>query len=133
MKSRRVLILLLFVFAPVFTLAAIPSEPQSMGEAFGVFAEIQKAIQAQDYVYLAVLGLMLATFVIKRYMLARDSSQDGSLPSITALLGAFLGGAGAATAGGDISSGILGGVLAGNAATGAYDAFIKPLKKKKKK
>ena len=130
MNLRIFIYLCIFaLFFPILAIAQGALEPTNMGEVVNLLPEVQRALEGKNWAYLLVLVLMIVTYAIKRFCLSKDGSQDRRLPIITSTMGAFLGAAGSVALSGDILSGAIGGLMAGNAANGAYDAFIKPVKK----
>lgn len=128
-----VLIILLFGVT-MKALAQGLMEPQSGLEALALLPEFQQAFETKNYALMVCLGLMLATFMVKKFWLSKDGSKDHLLPVISAGLGAVLGGGTSlATGMSDPLTGVLGGVMLGNTASGAYDTFIKSAKRQIKK
>lgn len=129
------LVLMAIFFIFVFNaLAQAPMEPQTVLDVLGLMPELQRAIDAENWALAACIGLMTITWGIKRFALPRDGSKDVILPIISASLGAIFGGGASLMSGqGDPATSALGGMMMGNAASGAYDTFFKSGKKILKK
>jgi hypothetical protein len=125
------LVLNLIFFA---LLILIPTVAQgSINELMQLSGPINRAIEAQNWGLLIVLLVLLITACAKRFWAQNDDSKKARLPKISAITGAGIGSIIAATGQVDPMTGVIGGMLMGNAATGLYDAGVKPLKKRLKK
>jgi hypothetical protein len=126
-----VAIFFLFIFN---ALAQVPVEPQSAMDVLALMPQLQDAIDAKDWAMSLCIGLMTLTWAVKRFALPKDGSRDGVLPLVSAGFGGLLGmGASILTGSGDVGSATVGGVMLGNAASGAYDMLFKSPKKLRKK
>jgi hypothetical protein len=127
-----VLVAIFFIF--IFNaLAQVPMEPQSAMDVVALMPQLQDAIDAKDWAMSLCIGLMTLTWAVKRFALPKDGSRDAVLPMVSAGFGGLLGmGASILTGTADVASSTIGGVMLGNAASGAYDMFFKSTKKLRK-
>lgn len=129
---RILAFILIFPVIPLIVLAQTLTEPQSVGEAVNLAIVLKDAVQAQSWSVAICAGLLLVVAGIKRFALPRDGSKDKYVPALSATLGSAVGGLLSLSAGDDITNGVMGGGILGHAASGIYDAFVKPIKNRNK-
>lgn len=108
-------------------------DPQNLEQAVQLIPELQKALQNQNWLYASCVVLMLVVYAIKKFGLPKTGEKDHLVPIISTVLGGVVGSVITTVGGGQPTDGIATGVLLGNAASGAYDAYIKPIKRRTKK
>lgn len=87
---------------------------------------VQKAVESGNYVFVAVVVLMLGLQALKIIYSSKSSSLRRNAAQYSAMGGATMGVAGAMMTGGDPAQGAVGGLLVGNAASGLYST-LKPV------
>jgi len=135
----RALVIYGLVFMAAFFLIILNAqglmlEPESGLEVVRLLTQLQPAFESNNYAVVALVILMSLTWAVKRFGLKKDGSNDHVLPWVSAGLGSILGtSTSLATGIMDPVSGALGGLMLGNAASGAYDMLIRSTKKQMKK
>ncbi len=88
---------------------------------------VQKAVENGQYVFVAVIALLFLMQIAKAFFSYRYKSVRHNASQYSAATGTVVGGLAAHLTGSDPVSGSLGGMLAGNAASGLYSSLVKPL------
>lgn len=94
--------------------------------AIALATSVQKAVDNGNYIFMAVIVLMLLIEALKAIFYKRPHMKKYA-PQAAALGGGVMGGTFSAMTGGDPLQGAVGGILAGNAASGLYSSALKPL------
>ena len=126
------MLVMLFVICMVCVFEAhaqLPLEPTNAFDALALIPTLQEAVEQQNWAMVVVISLMSLTWLIKRFLLAKDGSQKDLLPAVSAGLGTVLGTAVAP----DPVMGAMGGLMLGNAASGMYDVLKRTPRAIKKK
>jgi hypothetical protein len=113
----------IFLFqAPVWALDVLQT-----GAMIKFASSIQEAIDKGNYVFVGVIVLMLVIQFLKATCGRKFPSVKKHAAQYSALGGALAGGAVAQSVNADPIAGAVGGLITGNAASGLYSSFVKPL------
>lgn len=126
----RILLLFLIIFLGCSEWAwafDLDMGPGGITSTLALATAVQKAVEAKNFTFLAVIILMFGIQILKSFSKNKMPHMKRNAAQYSAMGGAAIGAAGSAAMGSDPVHGATGGFMVGNAASGLYSTLKRPV------